>query len=554
MSRKSRSDQPVMQLVEEATQLLRRCPPGAWLWHFAGGAPFVCVVLHFWNDMTRAGDAERRLPLAALGLALAYLWMKIGQAMFADRLLRILRDEGQPPALPFRGKLRLVSSQALIHATMPWVLSLAGMAVLPFGWAYAFYHNVTTLAVSHFRSGGTTRSLMRTALAQAHHQPGANHALMLVILVTALMIWINFFGGTAVIAQLLRAITGSENAISRTPFAILDSGFIAATAMLAWFVAGPFIRAVYALRCFYGLSRRNGEDLLAALRMISPSAGSTLAAALLLLAVQPATAQPAETPKAQSPRLSTADHQRATELDDRIHQVLKEEMFRWRMPREKLESDEQGPITRLVTGITQWVSDAWKQMTNTIRRLWRKLFPERERSLTDDSSAATPWTDSVEIIVYVLAGTLLILLAVLVWRQWRQAGPKPAVAAAAPPPVDLRSEQVLATQLPENGWLRLAQEKLEAGELRLALRALFLASLAHLGDRRLIAISRAKSNGDYLRELGFRARNREELRQRFDENVRDFDRAWYGWHEVTRETLDHFRANHDRIASDETPG
>lgn len=554
MSRRTRDDQPVMQLVEEATQLLRRCPPGGWLWHFAGGAPFVCMILHFWNDMTRAGDAERRLPLAALGLSVAYLWMKIAQAVFADRLMRILRDEAHPPSLPFRGKLRLVSSQALIHATMPWVLSLAGMAVLPFGWAYAFYHNVTTLAVSHFRAGGNTRSLMRTALAQAHHRPGANHALMLVILVTALMIWINFFGGTLVVGQLLRAFTGSENAISRTPFVLLDSGFVAATAMLAWFVTGPFVKAVYALRCFYGLSRRNGEDLLAALRMMSPPAGSTLAATLLLLACPIATAQPAGPSQAPSTPRATADHPRAAELDERIHQVLQEEMFRWRMPREKLDSDERGPITQLVTGITQWLSDAWKQMSDAIRRFWRKLFPERERSLTDDSSAATPWTDSVQIIVYVLAGALLLLLVVLVWRQWRRAGPKPAAAAPAPPPVDLQSEQVLASQLPEMEWLRLAQEKLDAGELRLALRALFLASLAHLGDRRLIAISRAKSNGDYLRELGFRARDRQELRQRFNENVRAFDRAWYGWHEVTRETLDHFRSNHDRIASDETPG
>ena len=80
-----------------------------------------------------------------------------------------------------------------------------------------------------------------------------------------------------------------------------------------------------------------------------------------------------------------------------------------------------------------------------------------------------------------------------------------------------------------------------------------LASLAYLGERRLIAISRTKSNGDYVRELGFRARERNELRACFGDNVRSFDRAWYGWHEVTREVLEHFRGNHQRISSDGTP-
>lgn len=541
-----------MQLVEEATQLLRRCPAGAWLWHFAGGAPFVCMVLHFWNDMTRSGDAERRLPLAAVGLAAAFLWMKIAQTIFADRLMRVLRDEKRPPAMPFRGRLRLVSSQALIHATMPWVLSLAGVAVLPFGWAYAFYHSATTLAISHFRAGGNTRGLIKASLAQAHHQPGANHALMLVILITALMIWLNFHGGVITAAHLLRAFTGSENAISRTPAVMFDSGLIAATAMLAWFVCGPFVRAVYALRCFYGLSRKNAEDLFAALRTMAPAGKPALTAAFLLLALTPVQTELAPAQKADAAQFTPADQQRAAELDQRIHQVLQEEMFRWRMPREKLDSDEEGPITRLITDIGQWISDAWKSLWDAIRDLWRKLFPERSGGSEDDGSMATPWSASVKLIVYILAGALLILLAFLVWKQWKQAGPRPAAAAPATPPVDLQSEQVLASQLPENEWLRLAQEKLDAGEYRLALRALFLASLAHLGDRRLIAISRAKSNGDYLRELSFRARDRSELRECFQENVRTFDRTWYGWHEVNREALDHFRSNHDLIASDGT--
>ena len=119
----------------------------------------------------------------------------------------------------------------------------------------------------------------------------------------------------------------------------------------------------------------------------------------------------------------------------------------------------------------------------------------------------------------------------------------------AAPEVNLENENVLATQLPENEWLRLAREKMQAGELRLALRALFLATLAHLGEKRLIAVGRSKSNGDYVRELGWRARDRRDLSSGFTDQVRTFDRVWYGRHEVDAALLDSFERQHEEILS-----
>ena len=553
MSRNARHDrQTVMQMVDESTALLRRCGAATWLWYFAGTAPFVCMVLHFWNDMTRSGDAEARLPAAALGLAFVYGWMKIAHAIFADRLLQLLRGGSKPAPLPFRGRLRLVSSQLLIHATMPWVLPLALAAMVPFGWAYAFYHSATTLAVSHFRAGGNTRGLLRSALSQAHYLPGPNHALLLVIVVVGMMVWLNFWAGIAICGQLLRAFTGSENVISRNPLFVLDTGYIAATVMLAYLCTGPFVRAAYALRCFHGSSRKNGEDLLAQLRGVVPSLKTAGLALLVAVMLGSGAEAGAQTPPPAPVPATPVNRAQAEELDQRIHDVLQQEMFRWRMPKEEAAESEEGPITSFIKGAMTFIGGVMKDIRDFFRNLWRRLFPEND-GVGETSGVATPWADSVEVIVYILVGALLLMLIVVAWRQWRQAGAKPT-ASAAPPPVDLQNEEIIASQLPENEWLRLAEEKIAAGDLRLALRALFLASLAHLGERRLIAISRAKSNGDYLRELGFRARGRDGLRESFSENVRSFDRAWYGWHEVTREILERFRDNHQRISLDGTPG
>ena len=106
-----------------------------------------------------------------------------------------------------------------------------------------------------------------------------------------------------------------------------------------------------------------------------------------------------------------------------------------------------------------------------------------------------------------------------------------------------------ASELPEDDWLKLARELLGRGELRLALRALYLASLAHLARREMISVAKFKSNRDYEQELRRRARALPDLQAAFAENVGIFDRVWYGLHEVTQEALERFQINLETIKS-----
>jgi hypothetical protein len=132
--------------------------------------------------------------------------------------------------------------------------------------------------------------------------------------------------------------------------------------------------------------------------------------------------------------------------------------------------------------------------------------------------------------------------------MWRQKALEPEVVAQPLPPApDLQDENVGADQLPEDGWLQMARQLLEAGDLRLALRAYYLASLADLAQRNLIAIARYKSNRDYERELARRAHAFPVLLETFHDNVGTFDRVWYGLHEVTRDLLAAFASNVTRI-------
>ena len=114
---------------------------------------------------------------------------------------------------------------------------------------------------------------------------------------------------------------------------------------------------------------------------------------------------------------------------------------------------------------------------------------------------------------------------------------------------DLNDENLTAAQLPEGEWLELARELLGKGDLRLALRAFYLATLAHLAAREIVSIARFKSNYDYQAEVNRRARGSPELRAAFAANVSSFDQAWYGLYDVTAEALAQFQSNFERIRS-----
>ena len=88
-----------------------------------------------------------------------------------------------------------------------------------------------------------------------------------------------------------------------------------------------------------------------------------------------------------------------------------------------------------------------------------------------------------------------------------------------------------------------------ASPWRLALRAFYLANLAHLASRRLISLAKFKSNRDYERELRRRGHSFPGLLSMFGDNVLVFDRIWYGMHEINQELVQQFLARVEQIRS-----
>lgn len=172
---------------------------------------------------------------------------------------------------------------------------------------------------------------------------------------------------------------------------------------------------------------------------------------------------------------------------------------------------------RWFDGLRRWVGD---------------LFPgddagggEAGRRVAFNWFALLQW--GAFILIVGVAGLLVFAL----WKVWVHNRASVPQTAAMPAPLavpDLRDETVEASRLPADGWLDLARQQMAAGEWRLALRALFLATLARRAHEGLLSLARFKTNLDYETELRRRARQNVAVVEDFRQRRRQFEDVWYG--------------------------
>lgn len=220
----------------------------------------------------------------------------------------------------------------------------------------------------------------------------------------------------------------------------------------------------------------------------------------------------------------------APDLNEALDAVLDRPEFRWRARDWEQEvMDERAgsfldALGKAVTRFFNWL-EGWLQ----------RLFGGAN---SGGSAPEMPGggVDPALLAWVALAAALVVCL--IAWLRNRRAQAAAVPGAAGVAAVDLSQEHLLASQLPEDEWLRLAREKQAAGETRLAVRAVFLAGLSFLGAHGRLRIARGKSNLDYLREYGRRGDTPEPARAAFGQNTRDFERVWYGDHASDGSLLD----------------
>ena len=493
-----------LDLVEEAVYLLRRAPATAFSAYYVGTLPFALAFLFFWADMGRSATASEHAAPAALGLAAMFLWMSSWQAVFAQHLRSTLT--GIPPA-PFR---RVALLQATVQPTKLIVLPIAVLVTVPLGAVFAFYQNL--MAVSYEDAGGM-RQPFTSARRQANLWPMQNWIVLGLVLMLAIVVFINVGALLLLIPQLLKTLFGVETELSRSQVLMANSTFLAITAVLTYAIVDPLIKSIYVLRCFYGESIATGEDLKAQLKLIV----ARVALAIVALTIPIAHAQPP-----------------AHSVDRAIDDVLKRPEFSWRLPHR--------PAKEQKTWFTQVLNNALEKFGQWMDEFSRWLH-ERFRPKEEAPPGKQP-PPKMQAWVYALLGLALLIFVVLFIRLFR--GRSRTIAVAEPVPTalpDLASDDTSADQLPPDEWLRTARECIARNDLRLAVRALYLASLSYLGSRSLIAIDRGKSNRDYARELRRRTRAKPEILPVFNDTIGVFERSWYGMYDVDRDLVTRVETN-----------
>ncbi len=526
-------------ILEEAVHLLRKAPLFLLSSYYIGALPFILGLFYFWADMSRSADAQSYQAIASLGMALLYIWMKCWHVVFAARVK--MHISGQPvPGWSLQRILPLVTMQTLIHATAFIILPLAALVAIPFGWCYAFYQNITAEALTE---ADGLKALCKKAWFQAKLWPRQNHMLLAIFFIFGIVVLLNVASAIYILPHFLKKYIGIESIFTLSGSHFINTTFWVVTLGISYLCMNPLIKTVYVLRCFYGAAITSADDLRTELKgLIRRRSGAIIV--LLVLTMMAGSFLPSNA--AETPFTSPEA------LDRSIDEVMEQREFTWRMPRKSIVGDEKAPKGPIAS-VVDWVVDKLGQGIKAVIRWIDKfmdwlisLLPTGERPT---ASSDANWISSVRVAVYVLLIGLLCALVYILWRSWmrRQSGRTERVAAAVESTPDLEDDDTSADDLPVNRWLELARELTASGSWRLAMRALYLATLANLAENELITIEKFKSNQEYENELHRRAHHKEALIQAFAKSRAFFDRVWYGMHEINRPDLDQYAAIQKRM-------
>ena len=546
-------------LLEEAVGILRRSRAGTLGCYYIGSLPFVLVLLYFLTDMMQSAFASERLIEGAGVVAAAFIWMKCWHAVFAGRLMEQLC--GEAPHRWGLGRIcRVIAGQAAIQ---PWGLILlpaAAMAVVPLPWTYAFFQNACVYGDGRKDRAGDKP--LSSAWRQARVWSRQNIVGMLILALFGIFVTINIAHAILLPPELARMFLNIDTAFTRGGFSEFNTTFLAIVLSLGYLCLDPLVKAFYTLRCFYGQSLQTAQDLRSELRSLV-SIGCLAICFVLVLSTGTAQAEknPPPSPPTSPPSARSAAGREisAQDLDDSLNEVMTLRKYAWRLRRPQ---EAQGPdegksfMASAVETIWGWLKSMSKWVNDVIEKIWDFLFPSPDRGVRGGGSGdgggvaggESGWVGLLRYLVYAALGGVAVLLLVVFLKRLKTPGSANAdVSKVDPTPVDLEDENVTADNLPEGEWLELARRLMEEGNPRLALRAMYLASLAMLAEGSRISIAKFKSNMDYQRELARRCHSMPRLLDAFGRNVGVFESVWYGTRETTNRMIEAFLADQRTI-------
>jgi hypothetical protein len=529
--------------------------------YYSGAAPLVLCFIPMWvvNGQIRLSDGAL-LAEAAL-LAGAYLLRAWSVASYMQRVRE--RAFGVPRPAPEGASAQL----AAIGRLLAWkiVLSSAALVGLTTIAGATWCYSACQFASLEAREDGSKRQTIGGCLALASQWFGGGLLLFLMLFPLWIAVWLNGLIVALLVPQLLHSIFGVNTLLS-TPMGMFalsrSSAFWLSLFAGAWLALDPIVKCSFVVVYQHLQSRREGDDLrglLASLpreqqkkaQMIASTAAggrAAIGALVVLAAILAGTSPMARAAQAALTRSSTetpAETARGAQIQ-KLRRALDEEsrraIYRWH------DAEHPSPPTwfdKLLDKIQYQSTRAWNAFRNFLRKLW-----PRGLNLSPGKDKKGPWKlKDLRLWLALIAILTIGAGVVLFWlRRRREAAAQLSIPMATAPLPDL-SDGAAASERSEDEWFALADRLEREGELRLALRSVYLGLLAGLAQREWLTIRRDRTNRDYLNEFTRRWRRRPQaaLEQRIEipeklrGSLRQFDRVWYGSHVPTPDAVAAYR-------------
>ena len=513
--------------------------------------------MHFWSIMSSKLIMPYEISRFALLLTLLF-WIKVtGQAIYCRALMSTLMDE--KPGFSLSDLSNTALNAIFVHPFAIIFLIISSILLFPMGYAIIFSQYLFIASTEH---GISIVKTLKTSYRFATQETIYQHLVLCFLISLFLIIFSNTTLTLFLLPQMLKKLFNLETVFTQSAFSFLNTTFIMIAICISYLIFDPICKGFYVKLYFHVKSRSSGEDIMAECRRLSQKRDIKKGFIGMLLIIGLICAFPyhglaRESHKKISDNMGNLykriEKSQVEELDRAIIEVSKNDIYRWRYRDKKAmkPKKENGFILQMIEDLFRtlgnWLEPVVRFLDKTINRIIKAL---KKWFSMDDWFRKEPtepfWSDIWPQLLTTV--TVLIFLMGVIYLFWQHHKDKVTIIQSKKRKIpDLREEEVDATKLEEEEWLKLGKELRAKGELTLALRSVFLAILSFFHRKNYLSFERYKTNYNYLSEVRENSRNNMNMVDQFRLCIDIFERSWYGKYPVDMETLERFQTHQKAI-------
>ena len=541
--KKKKKDSNMFDLLDEAFFLLRENLLEILPLHFTALVPFLLCLGYFVFRFGNYHSNEYDIVSWSILLTALFCWKCFFECLLAKKMMDII-SRREPQKLTAKAAAMIFFKQILMQTPsllllllvfeMPWLFGICvpfAIILLPL-----IFYTATVICAIEPEAGMI--SFIKKIFYHISKRFVSQTGMMLAVLLGTIILTFNITAVIFIFPALIKMFTGIETQFTVAGLMSLSLFFNTTIwtiiFSIVWLIIDPFCRLLFVLRVFYSESIGKGWDIKATLSRLSSTAVKMIIICTVLFSAINIDAQDKAPPQKQTVN--------AEKISESISQTQKDLEFKWRRPG-KREAQKESWVFHYVETALKYIAEKISEFTRWLKKLF--WSDEEEQDTSDYSGLQLFLLNAWNVLKYVLPVLVVIVIILIVLKVLKNRAAKgqalPLKTITKKP--DLNNEDVTADDLEEHEWLSLSSELMQKGKLRLSLRALYLACISALADRKLLLVARYKTDYEYLNELKRRAHSMPETVSIFESNVGIFQRVWYGEYPVDLEMLKNYRNN-----------